>query len=198
MKTAFLCLFLAATVCLTAVTTSCIYDPQSGQVVVKETICVNMTQHEEDGDISSRAVCDKFRERLLERIEDHGATLADISEISVVSATFKLIKLDGDHDWTVTADVYVTRADVSDGPELLVSFDNESIQGYKGKPTNADLNGAGVALLNRALDDLLGGADPQVRVELMGESITPEPSPSDPLDFRWLACVEFQAVIDVD
>jgi len=195
MKTTFLSLLLA--VCLTALMTSCIYDPQSGTIVVSEKICVNLDQYETDGDIGARVVADQFRERLLADLYQHGATLDDVNDISVTSATYKLIKLSGDHDWTLTADVYVSRVDVSDGPDKLVSFSNQSVDDLSGKPTNAALDNAGVGLLNRALDDLVAGGDPQVTVELVGESITPVPSVSDPLVFKWLACVEFQAVIDV-
>lgn len=199
MKTSFLSLLLAAIVCLTAVTTSCIYDPQSGEVVVTETVCVNMHQYETDGDIGSSAVSDKFRERLMEKIADYGATLDDIDELTVVSATYKLSSLKNTrHDWTVSADVYVSRDDVSDGPEMLISFSNESLQGFKGKPVNASLDGDGVALLNRALDDLLNGMDPAVRVSLMNTSISPEPTMDDPLQFNWVACVEFQAVVNLN
>lgn len=198
MKTSFLSLLLAAIVCLTAVTTSCIYDPQSGEVVVTETICVNMHQYETDGDISSRAINDKFRERLLDEIDSYGATLDDIQSINVVSATYKLASLKNTrHDWRVAADVYVSRNDVSDGPEMLISFSNQSIEALKGKPVVADLDGDGVALLNRALDDLLDGMDPSVSVVLMNTSISPEPTVDDPLQFNWVACVEFQAVVDV-
>ena len=194
MKTTFLSLLLA--ICLVAALTSCIYDPQTGTIVVSEKICVNMDQYETDGDIGARAVCDKFRERLLDDINSHGATMDDIVDISVTSATYKLIKLKG-HDWHLTADVKVSRVDVSDGPATLVSFSNQSIDDLSGKPTNAALNAAGVELLNRALDDLLAGGDPQVAIELVDESIVPVPSMSDPLEFKWLACVEFQAVVDV-
>jgi hypothetical protein len=198
MKTRFLSLLLAAIVCLTAVTTSCIYDPQSGEVVVTEKICVTLQSYEEDGSIGKRAVCDKFRERLIEEVESYGATLDDIDDISMVSATYKLASLKNtDHDWLFSGDVYVSRADVADGPELLISFSDESVDGLKGKPASANLNSAGVELINRALDDLLGGGDPQVKIELVDESFSPEPSESDPLQAVWLACVEFQAVVNV-
>jgi hypothetical protein len=194
MKTSFLSLLLA--ICLIAALTSCIYDPQTGTIVVSEKICVNMDQYETDGDIGARAVCDKFRESLMADIEKHGATLDDVNDISVTSATYKMVKLEG-HDWHLTADVKVSRVDVSDGPATLVSFSNQSIDALNSKPTTAALNAAGVALLNRALDDLLAGGDPQVVIELVDESIVPVPSVSDPLAFKWLACVEFQAVVDV-
>jgi hypothetical protein len=197
MKIAFLSLCLTAIVCMTVVNTGCIYDAQSGQIVVKEKICVNMTQYEEDGSISVRAVDERFRERLLNKVEDYGATLDDIDDISVVSATCKLVNLKG-HDWTITADVYVKRLDVSDGPEMLAMFDNASLKSFGGAPTEADFDSDGVDLINRALDDLLAGGDPQLALELTGESIVPVPSPSDPLEFRWLACVEFQAVVNLD
>jgi hypothetical protein len=198
MKTSFLSLLLAAIVCLTAVTTSCIYDPQAGQVVVTENICVNMTEYQTDGNLSSRAVSDKYRERLLEAIASYGATLDDISDISVVSAKFKLASLKSTkHDWTASADVYIHRQDVSDGPEQLISFSNVSLADYKGPYETAVLDGDGVDLINRALDDLLEGADPVLILDLMNFSIDPVPTMDDPLQLNWIGCITFQAVVDV-
>jgi len=198
MKTSFLSLLLVAMVCLTAVTTSCIYDPQTGTVVISETICVNMHEYETDGNIGSRAVCDKFRQKLMDRIADYGATLDDIDDISVVSASYKLATLKGTkHDWVVSADVNLHRDDVVDGPEMLTSFSNQSVGDLKGPFTAAVLDGDGVALIDRALDDLLEGMDPIIIVTLDGFSIAPTPSMSDPFEFNWVACVTFQAVVDV-
>jgi hypothetical protein len=55
----------------------------------------------------------------------------------------------------------------------------------------------GVELINRALMALVDGEDPTLILTLDG-SVSPAPSPSNPLEFKWLACVTFQAVIDMD
>lgn len=201
MKKFVVLLAVAAAVCLAAVFTSCIYDEQLGQLVVTEKICVNFEQTETDGVFDDRRVAPQFRERIDAILEENGATYDDLVSLSVVGGTYKLVVMKG-HDWRVTADVSVFRRDVTpgpvmDGPEHLLSFTNQSIAALKGKPTTADLDEDGVDLLNRALEDLLAGEDPMIWLELENTSINPVPSSSDPLELRFLACVQFQAVIDV-
>jgi hypothetical protein len=84
----------------------------------------------------------------------------------------------------------------TDGPETFVNFTTQSLKDAKGKPIYADLNSAGVAVVDRALQAILAGEDPRIVVRMNSDNITPAPSPTDPLDFMWLAEVEFQIVID--
>lgn len=196
MKKFVVLLAVTAIVCVAAFFTSCIYDPDLGQLVVTEKICVNLEAIETDDDFGNRVVCPQFRERIDMILADNGATYDDLISLSVVGGTYKLVNMQG-HDWTVSADINVYRGDVSDGPEHLLSFAGQSIKALKGKPTTAVLDSDGVDLLNRALDDLINGGDPVVWIELDNTSISPTPSMSDPFDFRFLSCVRFQAVIDV-
>jgi len=77
-----------------------------------------------------------------------------------------------------------------------VDLTSQSLKAAQGKAVPADLNSAGVALVDRALDDLLTGQTPRLILTMEGGTITPAPSLVDPLSFAWRACVAFQIVID--
>jgi hypothetical protein len=115
----------------------------------------------------------------------------------MVSGSFKTVKVDP-HDWTVDADISIARDDngdsaFEDGPFPLVSFTDQSLKALKGQP--ADLHADGVALVNRALESLISGADPRLVLIVSDEDVDPTPSESTPMAFTTDACVKFQVVI---
>jgi hypothetical protein len=195
MKKTFLSLSLVI-VCLTAVVTSCIYDPHTGELVISEIVCVEFDEYETDGDIESRVICDQFREKIIAKLDANGLTLDDVKDIRVRKAHYEVTDLEG-HDWDFGFRVCVERGDVDDGPRTLIRFREQSLMDLVGVSMKANMQGAGVHLLDRALDDMVAGADPQVWISLKRDTITPVPSASDPLVFSWHACVVFQAIIDV-
>lgn len=180
----------------------CVYD--ESDLVITESVCVNFDQTITTGSFSTFVVADKFKETLLAELEAHGKTLDDIESIHMVSGTFKTMVVTGanKHDWLITADVSIGRQDdpsgpYTDGPAALVSFDNQSLQALKGAPTDADLIAAGVDVVNNALEALLNGEDPRLVLVVDNESISPTPSTSDPMDFKLLTCVKFQAIVNM-
>jgi hypothetical protein len=189
---------------LLVLTSGCVYDELATQVVVSETIVVQYTEYRENPFIGSAVVADTWRERLLDSLQDYGASIEDVQSISVVSGEYKMTKpFKGTHDWTVIGKVTVRRQDdptgpVTDGPADFVNMTTQSLWDASGRPTPADLNSAGVAVIDRALQDLLAGGDPRLIVEMVSDDITPAPTMSDPLEFNWLARVTFQAVVAVD
>jgi hypothetical protein len=182
----------------------CVYDSLRSEVVVTEKVVVQYTEYRESPSIGSAVVADTWRQRLLDALDEYGADIGDVQSITVVSGEYKTTKPSkADHDWTVTGKVTVRRQDdpmgpVTDGPADLVNMTTQSLFGAKGKPVPADLNSAGVEVINRALQDLLAGGNPRLIVEMVSDNVTPAPSPSDPLEFQWQARVTFQAVVDVD
>jgi hypothetical protein len=125
MKKTFLSLSLAIA-CLIAVMTSCIYDPHRGELVVSEIVCVEFDQYEEDGEIEARVICDQFREKLLQKLEENGLTLDDVKDIRVRKAFYQVTDLKG-HDWNFAFNVKVERGDVEDGPRTLIRFQEQSL-----------------------------------------------------------------------
>jgi hypothetical protein len=197
--------FVAAPVALiVALAAGCVYDSLSSQVVVTDKVVVQFKEYRESPSIGSAVVADDFRTRLLDILDQNNAKIEDVQDITMVSGTYKVASPSkAAHDWTVTGKVTMRRQDdpngpVTDGPADFVNLTSQSLAAAKTKPVPANLNSAGVAIVNDALDDLLQGADPRLVVEMVSDNIVPAPSPSDPLEFSWLAEVTFQVVINVD
>jgi hypothetical protein len=178
----------------------CVYE--GTEVVVTEIVCVNLDQTITTGSFSTFAVCDLFKQRLMAKLDESGYELDDVQSVHMVSATFKVMALDPkDHDWKLTGDISIGRMDdpngsYTDGPEFLTSFNNTSLKSLKGAPTNAQLNADGVEVINNALDALRSGEDPRLVLVVDNATIMPTPSSSDPMEFKLLTCVKFQAVVD--
>ena len=178
---------------------SCIF--QNGDLVLNETICVNLEETQTTGTFTTFAVADKFKDVLERKLKENGSGKRDVKSIHMVSATFKTMAVKP-HDWTVNADINIARQDVpgdpySDGPGLLVVFEDQSLKGLKGQPTDADLLPDGVAVVDRALQSLLEDQDPRLVLVLDSASVTPTPSTTDPMEFKIMVCVNFQMVVDL-
>ncbi|MBP2681882.1 MAG: hypothetical protein H6Q78_1745 [Candidatus Krumholzibacteriota bacterium] len=182
----------------------CVYDSLSSQVVVTEKVNVQFKEYRESPSIGSVVVIDTFKERLMDALEENHADLEDIETITMVAGEYKVAAPSkAAHDWTVSGVVTMRRQDdpmgpVTAGPATFVNMTSQSLWAAKGKPVPAALNSAGVAIVNTALADLKNGGDPRLIVEMVSDNIVPAPSPSDPLEFSWLAQVTFQVVIHVD
>ena len=179
--------------------TSCVF--QNGDLVLNDMVCVNIEETQTDGSFSTFVVVDDFKEALEKKLEENGKSAKDVKSIHMVSAVFKTLSVTP-HDWNVTGDISIARQDteggpVTDGPALLVSFDNQSLKALKGKPTDADLVADGVEVVNRALEALLNGEDPRMILQVDNEAVSPTPSESDPMSFTTRVCVNFQMVVDL-
>ena len=168
-------------------------------LVITDEVCIDIDEVQTDGSFSTFAVADDFKEQLEKKLAQHNKGPKDVKSIHMVSASFKTVKV-SPHDWTVTADIDIARDDngdstYEDGPAPLVEFNNQSLQALKGAPNKPSLHADGVALVDRALDSLLNGDDPSLVLIVNNESVTPDPSSSDPMAFTTKACVKFQIVI---
>jgi len=139
-------------------------------------------------------VVSDFKDQLEKALAKAGKKTTDVKSIHMISATFQTMAV-SPKDARATADITIARQDISDGPAAFVSFNNTSLKSLTGKPTDATMNAAGVALVDRALADLLGGADPVLVLNVNNETVTPTPTVAAPLDFKVKVNVTFQAVI---
>lgn len=202
-KTVFTTLAVAVG-CVLVLASGCVYDNLATEVVVTEKVVVQYTEYREGPSIGSAVVADQWRVRLLNALDAYGAKIEDVKSITVVSGEYKVAAASkASHDWTVTGKVTMRRQDnpmgpVTDGPADFVNMTSQSLMAAKGRPIPAALNSAGVAVVDRALQDLLAGGNPRVIVEMVSDTVIPAPSPSDPLTFSWLAQVTFQAVVKVN
>jgi hypothetical protein len=168
-------------------------------LVITDEVCVNLDEHATTGSFSTFAVCDQFKTQLEKKLQQYGKGPKDVKSIHMTSATFKTMSVNP-KDAKVTADIDIARQDVpaspyDDGPASLVTFHNQYLRDLQGKPTDAQLNADGVALVDRALASLLNGQDPRLILIVNNETVTPTPTPSNPLDFKVRTCVRFQVVI---
>ncbi len=168
-------------------------------VVVTDEICANIVEHETTGSFQTFTVVSDFKEQLEKALAKSGKKSADVKSIHMISATFKAEAV-SPQDTRATANINIARQDnpgggYNDGPAAFVTFNNTLLKSLQGKPTDAQMNAAGVALVDRALAALLAGQDPRLVLIVDNESVTPTPTVSSPLDFRVRACVTFQAVV---
>lgn len=180
--------------------TGCIVG--KSDMVVTETICVKIEEVQTTGSFSTFVVCDQFAEEIERELKKHNKGKKDVKSIHMTSATFKTKKV-RPHDWNVTADIDIARQDTpggayEDGPAPFVTFDDQSLLDLKGEKTKARMHADGVDLVNDALEDLIDGEDPRLVLLINNESVTPTPSPSDPMHFVVDVCVKFQMVIKKD
>lgn len=189
-------------VCVLAMAGGCIYNELTGEVVVTEKICVQFEETRTDPNFYTYEVDNRFRERLMGLLDENGVTMEDVRSVNVVSGTYKVTKPPKGHDWTIMGNVSVARQDVPgdpyiDGPEPLIDLIDQSLDEARGKPIPADLIADGVAVIDRALEAVIAGEDPRLVLIMESGDVVPAPSPEDPLEFRWLACVTFQIVLEV-
>jgi len=180
----------------------CVYEDMKSQMVVTDQVCVTLDEYRESGTLGSAVVIEDFADQVYAMLEKYNSKVKDIKSIGVVSGTYRVSRpSQAGHDWVVYSEVTVRRQDdpsgpVTDGPATFVNLTEQSLRTAQGGPIYADLNSDGVAVIERALDDLLTGAEPRLILGMSGGTITPPPSPSDPLSFSWRACVTFQVVIE--
>ena len=202
MNKAILKLLILPVFCVLALSSGCVYDELQTEVVVTEKINVQFDEYRESPAIGSAVVVDDFKMKLMAKLDEHGVELEDVISITMVSGEYKVTKPSKTHDWAVTGEVTIKRQDnpsvpATEGPEIFVNLTSQSLFDANGKPVPADLNSAGVGVINNALADLMTGGDPRLVVTMESDDITPAPTPSDPLEFRWMAMIVFQIVIDV-
>jgi hypothetical protein len=74
---------------------------------------------------------------------------------------------------------------------VIVNYTSQSLEAAKAAPIDADLNEAGVEVVNQVLQNYLEDGDPMLRFEVDNADVGPvSPSPSDSLKFTWEACIE--------
>jgi hypothetical protein len=202
MNKAMLKIIILSAISALALMSGCLYDPPSGTVVITEKVVCQFDEYRTIPTIGSAVVADDFKEKLMSALERQHFKLEDVQTITMVSGAYKVSKPStAPHDWVITGTVSISRQDDPNGPVTSASpfinvFD-QSLRAAKSRPVRANLNTEGVALVNRALAGLLEGMDPRLIITMNSSSIVPPPSTADPLEFKWLAEVTFQAVIKV-
>jgi len=137
-------------------------------------------------------VADEIRKIL----QDNGYNLSDVKDAKLVGAAYGVTHFAQDHDWKITGAINVARTDVAAGPALLLNYSSQSVAAALGQKIPASLNGAGVGIINTALDEFLAGGSPVLEFTIVNGAVDPVPTSQDPIEFDWRAWITFHIVID--
>ncbi len=115
-----------------------------------------------------------------------------IISAQLISATYEVTD-PPEHNWTLSGTITVQ---YDSSPEVIVNYTDQSLSEIDGVPKYADLNSAGVNVFNDAIDDYLNGLSPVLTFRVENGSVTPDPLLSDPVDFKWVACLKIYVVVE--
>jgi hypothetical protein len=177
--------------------TGCIYS--NSDIVATEKVCVTVHEVQTTGTFTTFVVSDEFKTQLEALLKEYNEDKKNVKSIHMVDASYK-VKSYKPHDWKITALIDIARQDVpegayEDGPAPFVKFYKASLKDLKGDKVEPKLCEDGVKIVNRALKSLLNDEDPRLVMNINCETVSPEPSPSDPMEFTVDVCVKFQIVI---
>jgi len=190
-------------------TSSCIMEERVVQFVISNGTCEEFLQYSETVTFSSTAVID-YANEIEQALLDNGVKQEDVRKNIVsavlVSASYEVTDTTcwttTCHDWNISGAITIARQDITEGPDTLIDYTNQSVSGALGKVIPAHLNRAGVDLMNKALEDfrldLPGSNNPRLIVSVNNGSVSPAPSASDPIIFKWRACVVVHIVMSKD
>lgn len=194
MKRTGLLLFLFG---LIQVAGGCIMEDRVIELVVNETTCVDFGEDQTSVSFVTPATVD-YAEKIGEILDDNGVSREDIVSARLVSASYGVSDFPDHVDWIITGSITVERVDITDGPETLWDYTSVSVSAALGKKIPMILNGDGVGVLNRALDDFIAGGSPILTFKVDNSNVAPPPSESDPLRFVWNGCIVVDIVAKTD
>jgi len=122
----------------------------------------------------------------------------DLTKAVLNGASYGVTEFSQSHDWIIGGRVTVQRIDGTAGPETeLFSYDGESVQGALDEKFVADLEPAGVGVINAALEDFVTDvtSEPVLQFVTSNESVTPPPNAQDPIVFDWTVWVRYQLLV---
>jgi len=193
MKTTIIASLAALTLAFSV--TGCLEDKVL-EVVVKGETYADFKENHTSASWTNPVVID-FAAEVRQILEDNGYSLSDIKDARLVGASYGVTKFSHVHDWIIEGAITVARQDISAGPFTIVDYSDQSVAGALGKKIPAELNEDGVTLINKALSDLLAGADPVLVFTVENGTVGPDPPKlEDPIVFDWRAWITFHIVVE--
>jgi hypothetical protein len=195
MKT-MMCTVLALLLVVLAVGPGCVLEDKVVELVLKGQTCVKWTEYHESAEWNTPLVLD-YADSIRKILEDNDIDIDKIKDASLVSVAYWVTENNNDaHDWEISGFITVQRD--AGAVKRIVKYTSQSLDAAYLTPTDAELDAAGVAIINGAFDAFL--ANPYSPIVLTftteNDAVTPEPTPSDPLDFKWQACMKIHLVYE--
>ena len=196
MKT-LMCTILALLLCVLAVGPGCVLEDKVVDIVLRGTTCMEFPEHHTSAEWNTPLVLN-YADSIRNILEDNDIDIDKIKEAALVSASYWVTENNSDtHDWSIEG--YVTVQRDAETAERIIKYTDQSLDAAYLTPTDAELDSLGVAVINGAFEDFLANKDiPSYPIALTftteNDAVTPEPTPGDPLDFRWKACIKIHVI----
>ena len=166
----------------------CIVEDRVVEVVLTGETCAEFHEEHQSEEYVTPVTIDYWR-LVDEVLEDNDLDRSDIASAKVMSASYQVIEFDQSHDWTISG--YITAGLVGGGDaERVITYTDQSLLAAMPEAVPAGLVGAGVDVVNEALQAYLDGGSPVLEFEVRNGSVKPAPSTQDPLVFTWEACIK--------
>lgn len=177
----------------------CLFDTKVVELIVTgETCPPKFIQYSTDADLDPDTRTHRVADDLDDILADNDIGKTSIGTARVISVSYEVERIgeEAGHDFTVSGQVTIEYGARRMGPEVIVEYDDVSLESVYHSPEFATLNPAGVAIFHAAVDDYLAGGDPEVTFVAENQGITPVPTEEEPIDFWWHACLRMYVTIN--
>jgi hypothetical protein len=178
----------------------CILETKVIQVVFNHETSVEFTELHQTEIFTTPLVLD-YGQEVNDALAEENIDRSEIIKASLVSVSYGVTRFSHPHDWDITGSITVERTDPGGpntifGPVAIVTYDSLSVKESLDKKILANLDPAGVGLLNQALQDFIDGQDPVIVFTVQNGDVDPNPSAVDQLDFDWTAWLNVQVILE--
>lgn len=178
----------------------CILETKVIQIVFGDETSVEFNELHETETFTTPLVLD-YGQEINDVLVEEDIDRSEIVSASVVSVSYGVTRFSHPHDWEITGSITVARTDPGGpatlfGPVAIINYDSLSVLKSLNKKIIADIDPAGVALLNRALQDFIEGQNPILVFTVQNGDVNPNPSAVDRLDFDWTAWLNVQVIVE--
>ncbi len=174
---------------------NCLLEEKVIDVVIKEETCAEFAENSTSETFATSVEID-YADQIDQILSDNGYSKSDIKSATLESGSYGVTSYTGTTDWIISGGITVRRVDGGGSAVTLLDYTSESVVGLLGQKKDAALTSAGVALLNDALADYLGGQEPVIEFTVNNGDVNPNPSQGDPIVFNWRACLRINVVIE--
>jgi hypothetical protein len=176
----------------------CLVEDREVQIVLNDEDCETFDElHTSENFVTPQFL--SLGEELDSLLADNDVPREQILDGFLVSASYEITSFTQTHDWDLAGVITVQRADITDSPDTLIVYPSITVsEELVGEKTYATLHEEGVAKVNQAIDDFIGGAYPMLILRVENAQVEPDPSAADPIEFGWEFCLFLQVITALD
>ena len=175
---------------------NCILEEKVIEIVVSGRTCAVFSENENSATWNDTLTID-YGDSLQKILDDNDISRDSIRAAHLVSVYYTVTAIDPDQpDWVVDGEITIARGDISAGPATLINYTGENVKNLLDVEVFADLNPAGVAIVDQALEQFrVGTHNPVLVFEVINDGVDPDPATQEVnMIFTWMACLTIQVV----